>query len=141
MVKIRELINPSILNSEWVGFQGDSEYVDEDGEAQLGYWTFKSIVADYKGKSYAIDDEVDNYAIYGGSPVAVRNENNNVCMVELGYEHKDCRKCKHNYQSYHCMGCNAYYGNIDDLEPFCSYCNNIYSTDDCENCVWNFEEV
>ena len=51
-----------------------------------------------------------------------------------------CGTCRHNYQSYHCMGCDSYNGNIDDLEPFCTYCNYTYGTDNCGNCVWNMEE-
>ena len=71
--------------------------------------------------------------------IPVINENGNVCLVELGYTNAECEKCKHNYQSYHCMGCNNYYGNIDDLESFCSYCENTPYEDGCENCVWNME--
>ena len=138
MVKIRDLINPSILNSEWVGFQGDSEYEDEDGELQMGCWTFKSIETDPKGTPYQLDDELTNYEIYGDCNIRVQNEKENICIIELGYTHKECEKCKHNYQSYHCMGCQHYYGNIDDLEPFCKYCNNTPYEDGCENCVWNF---
>ena len=139
MVQIRELINTSILNSEWVGFNGDSEYIDENGELQMGCWTFKEILQDPQGTPYQLTDEIDNYAIYGDCSIPVKNEKGNVCIIELGYTHKECEKCKHNYQSYHCMGCNNYYGNIDDLESFCSYCENTPYEDGCDNCVWNME--
>lgn len=50
-----------------------------------------------------------------------------------------CETCKHNYQSYHCMGCDNYEGSIDDLESFCGYCNFEYGSENCGNCVWNME--
>ena len=31
-VKIKQVINHSILNEEWIGFHGDSEYVNADGD-------------------------------------------------------------------------------------------------------------
>ena len=93
MVQIRELINTSILNSEWVGFNGDSEYIDEDGEIQMGCWTFKDILQDPQGTPYQLTDEVDNYAIYGDCTISVINENGNVCLVELGYTNAECEKC------------------------------------------------
>ena len=52
----------------------------------------------------------------------------------------ECQGCKYDYQSHHCIGCDNYNGNIDDLEPLCNECEFTYGTDYCENCVWNFDE-
>lgn len=52
----------------------------------------------------------------------------------------ECQGCKYGYQSHHCIGCDNYNGNIDDLEPLCNQCEYTYGTDYCENCVWNFDE-
>ena len=48
----------------------------------------------------------------------------------------NCNKCRHNYQSYHCMGCDSYDGNIEELQSFCGYCNHTKGSDSCNNCVW-----
>ena len=86
MIKISSLINSSILNSEWVGFSGDSEFVDSDGELQMGYWTFIGIIEHRKGKTFfEIDDEIPEEDIYGNHAVLIRNKNDNVCMVEFKY--------------------------------------------------------
>ena len=37
------------------------------------------------------------------------------------------------------MGCDNHDGNIDDIEPFCKYCNHTPYEDACGNCVWNME--
>ena len=87
MVQIRELINTSILNSEWVGFNGDSEYIDENGELQMGCWTFKGIIQDPQGEPYTINDEIQDDIIYGDWLIPVTNEKGNICIIELGYNH------------------------------------------------------
>lgn len=89
-IKISNLINSSILNSEWIGFTGDSEYVDADGELQLGYWTFIGIIEYRKGKTFfEIDDEIPEEVIHGNHAVLIRNENDNVCMVEFKYRKEE----------------------------------------------------
>ena len=44
MVKFETLINPLILADRMVGFNGDSEFKDSDGELHMGSWTFVGIV-------------------------------------------------------------------------------------------------
>lgn len=86
MVAIKRLINTSILNSEWVGFQGDSEFEDEKGNLQLGYWTFKAINENCFGTPYTIEDEINEANIYGNPcKLQIKNENGNICNVELHY--------------------------------------------------------
>ncbi len=48
----------------------------------------------------------------------------------------ECENCRYNYQSYHCMGCSSYDGDLEDLETFCYYCNYNRGSDACGNCVW-----
>ena len=86
MIKIERLINSSILNSEWVGFSGDSEFVDSDGELQMGYWNFIGITKETKGETpFEIEDKIPEEAIYGNFTVLIRNKKDHVCMVEFKY--------------------------------------------------------
>ena len=48
----------------------------------------------------------------------------------------NCDKCKWNHKSYHCMDCDSYDGNLDELESFCGYCNHNKDSHSCNNCVW-----
>lgn len=57
----------------------------------------------------------------------------------MAFETYTCKTCRWDYQSYHCMGCDNYKGSEDDLDPFCNYCEHTYGSDNCENCVWNFD--
>lgn len=136
MVKIRELINPSILNAGWVGFQGDSEFVDENDELQMGSWTFVEM-SDQHQISWGLDAEVGNDKVFN-SPWTfwVQNEMGKSCKVTLTYMHSQCKVCKWNYQSYHCLDCQHYYGDREELEPFCGYCNHPMNGETCNNCVW-----
>lgn len=47
-----------------------------------------------------------------------------------------CNNCRWDYRSYHCMDCDSYDGNLDELETFCGYCNHKKGGDSCNNCVW-----
>ena len=47
-----------------------------------------------------------------------------------------CKKCRWNYQSHHCIDCKDYKGNLEELKPFCGYCNHQKGSDSCNNCVW-----
>ena len=58
MVQFKDLINVGILNAEWVGFQGDSEYVDENGEVQLGYWSFVEVLDEPADYPWTINDKI-----------------------------------------------------------------------------------
>ena len=85
-IKISTLLNSSILNEEWVGFQGDSEYFDADGELQFGNWTFVGITEDTKGEiPLDLDDEIPEEALYGDYLFIIKNSNGNVCVVKFGY--------------------------------------------------------
>ena len=85
-IKISNLINSSILNSEWVGFSGDSEYVDDNGEVQMGYWNFVGITEETKGETpFEIEDEIPEEAVYGDFTVLIRNKKDHICMVEFKY--------------------------------------------------------
>ena len=86
MVKISQLLNSSILNSEWLNFMGDSEYVDENGELQFGYWSFLGIVEETNGEvPFDLKDELPEEAIYGNYLVPIRNKKDHICVVEFHY--------------------------------------------------------
>ena len=83
-IKIERVINTGILNSEWVGFSGDSEYEDADGELQLGYWNFIGITEDTQGEiPFELDDEIPEEALTGDYTVLIKNAKGNVCMVQF----------------------------------------------------------
>ena len=48
----------------------------------------------------------------------------------------DCKNCRWAYGSYHCMDCKNYDGKIEELQPFCGYCNHNKGSNYCCNCVW-----
>ena len=71
MVKICTLINPLILANKWVGFNGDSEFEDINGETQMGGWTFKGILeekdieyVDEKWGIFDLDDEIEDKDVF-----------------------------------------------------------------------------
>lgn len=139
MVLIKDLINPSILNNEWVGFNGDSEFVDENGELQMGSWTFLE-VSSKQEVHYGLNANVGNDKIFNGSwTFWVQNDKGHSCKVQLNYMHSQCKVCGQVYQSYHCLDCHYYYGDEEELEPFCRYCNYTLGSENCNNCVWNME--
>ena len=57
----------------------------------------------------------------------------------MAFETYTCKECKYDYYSHHCMGCDNYEGNIDELEPLCNQCEHTYGSEECEQCVWNFD--
>ena len=89
MVKFSQILNPLILDAEWVGFQGDSEFKDIKGELQLGYWSFLKIVpvGTYsENYVYDVDDDVDEGIILSNKfQFIVRNKKGNWCAVEFKY--------------------------------------------------------
>lgn len=135
MVLIKDLINPSILNSEWVGFTGDSEFVDENGELQMGSWTFLE-VSSKQEVHYGLNVKVGNDKIFNNPwTFWVQNDQGHSCKIQLNYMHSQCKVCRQIYQSYHCLDCHYYYGNEEELEPFCRYCNYTLGSENCNNCV------
>lgn len=86
-VKIKNVINPHILNEEWIGFHGDSEYVDENGVIQMGYWNFLGITDNTQGEvPWDLDDEIPEKVLYSDYLVPVLNKNGNICVVEFMYK-------------------------------------------------------
>ena len=49
----------------------------------------------------------------------------------------NCRTCRWAYQSHHCMSCDSYDGDLNEVKPFCCYCNHQKGSDYCNNCVVN----
>ena len=86
-VKIERLINSSILNSEWIGFSGDSEYEDENGELQLGYWNFIGITEDTNEETpFDLTDEIPEEALKGDFLIPIKNNKDHICVVKVtGY--------------------------------------------------------
>ena len=87
MTKIRELVNTAILNSgEWVGFQGDSEFIDDNGKLHLGYWNF--IGTDpQKQTNINLDTTIDtsqDYCEVNGI-YEVMNDNGLCCKIRIMY--------------------------------------------------------
>lgn len=89
MVKIRELLNPLILNDyKNKGFMGDSEYRDSDDRLVMGYWEFVEVCdawlrnVDYLG----LDDCVDmDELVDDGGVLEVFNDVGDLCVVKFHY--------------------------------------------------------
>ena len=93
-VQLRNLLNPVILNAgKWIGFFGDSEYVDENGDVKFGFWSFTGIVdekdVEYVDEKYGIftlDDEVDEEDFYNNNlDFPIMNDNGQLCAVQFTY--------------------------------------------------------
>ena len=91
MVKISQICNTLILDDEWVRFQGDSEYKDEEGNWHMGYWSFLGIVDDVPADAIILDfdDEVDEKFLYEDLAFAIRNSNGNICVVKFHYRKEE----------------------------------------------------
>jgi len=101
-VPIRKILNPEILNQGMVGFQGDSEYVDENGELHFGSWTFLGFantqnneeLAKHKTKwrNWTVNgerDELYEEYLYLGYIIPVENDKGQVCNVKFYYNKGD----------------------------------------------------
>ena len=89
-VKISDVLNPEILNSEWVGFQGDSEYVDEQGNVQMGYWSFVDIIDDPQDTiPWELGDEVPEESLYKNYRFIIKNKKDHICVVKFHYRGED----------------------------------------------------
>ena len=71
MVKISTLINPLMIADKWVGFNGDSEFYDSNGNLQMGSWTFVGILdedaiesVDAKYGIFDLDDEIRDEDVF-----------------------------------------------------------------------------
>lgn len=90
MVKISTLINPLILAEKWVGFNGDSEFIDSDGELQMGSWSFVGILKDEDIESvdekygiFSLDDEIKEEDVFNNEnliPVWDKNRQFVACI-------------------------------------------------------------
>ena len=85
----RDLVNPNILNDKtYVGFQGDSEFVDTNGKIHFGTWTFKDALAmpDIDENDKTLDSKVHENLLFGGfNPFEIYNDNGELCIVEIQY--------------------------------------------------------
>ena len=90
MVQIKELINTSILDAFWVGFTGDSEFFDKDGEIQMGYWTFvdlEDIRTHKPSEILSYEDEIDENELFQGDNFyPVKNSKDIICLVKISYQ-------------------------------------------------------
>lgn len=86
-IKINQLLNSSILNDEMVGFQGDSEYLDETGNLQLGAWSFIGITDDSQEEiPFDLDDEIEEEVLYNDELIIIiKNKHDHICMVKFHY--------------------------------------------------------
>lgn len=92
-VKFREIVNSAILNDDnYVGFLGDSEYVDEAGNIIMGYWEFCHTVKKLpkNKKAYKLDDYVEVYKLHfipkGECYFVIENDNEEICLVRFIYD-------------------------------------------------------
>lgn len=86
-VKINQILNTGILNAEWIGFHGDSEYEDKDGEWHLGAWSFIGVTTNPRGEiPWELDDEVEEEALYNPElTFVIRNKRGKICLVKFHY--------------------------------------------------------
>lgn len=87
-VKFRELLNPLILDEGWIGFQGDSEYMNADGELVFGYWEFHEVdeYGHINGVPYKLDDMIEDYLLCNNDSLfIIENDKGVVCKVRFIY--------------------------------------------------------
>lgn len=88
MVKFKELVNTSILDSEkWVGFFGDSEYINDNGEVVMGYWSFDGINNNLIPElSNTYEMELSEEEITGKKGYTLLNSKGTICLITLYYK-------------------------------------------------------
>lgn len=79
-------MNPSILNDEWVGFLGDSEYQSSDG-LKMSYWSFVGITDKVPSDAVilTVDDCIDDSELFVDQFFAVENKKQHICVVKFHY--------------------------------------------------------
>jgi len=83
-VPFRTLVNPLILNdTHYIGFQGNSEYIDEDENLQMGYWSFLGASVTSEDE-LTLDDTVDD-SILNDHTFLVKNDNGLLCFIRFNY--------------------------------------------------------
>ena len=87
MVKFKELVNTSILDDEkWVGFFGDSEYINDNGEVVMGYWSFDGINNNIEEDlSNTYDMELSEDELTGQKGYTLLNSKSTICLITLYY--------------------------------------------------------
>ena len=86
MVKIRDVLNPLILDAGWVGFNGDSEYEHPKFGLMMGGWTFHEMTDDEPtDNDWDLDDEIPDEALYKDHLFKVINGKGAVCIVQFHY--------------------------------------------------------
>jgi hypothetical protein len=84
MVKFRDLVNPLILNDcNYIGFQGDSEFVDAHGYIRMGCWTYIGATISSEDE-LTLDDEVDS-EILNDHTFMVRNDKGKLCFLQFSF--------------------------------------------------------
>ena len=48
----------------------------------------------------------------------------------------ECKDCRFDKGSYHCLDCSNNDLSIEELKSFCPYCNYDKGSENCNNCVW-----
>ena len=85
-IPIKTILNPGILNDEWINFQGDSEYIDAEGNLQLGMWSFIGITEDPQGETpFTLEDSIPEEALYENYIFVIKNKQDHICMVKFHY--------------------------------------------------------
>lgn len=98
MVKFENILNPLILADKMVGFHGNSEFFDSDGNLQMGYWTFVGIIKDEDVPAldeqygvFSLDDEIEDELVFNQElmfPVWDAKKEF-VCAVQFHYRSDD----------------------------------------------------
>ena len=92
MVKFRELINTCILNdTDWVGFLGDSEYINQYGELVMGFWAWLDQVEEGLETIYCLDDEIEDNEVFHSNTYRIRNDYGEICIIKLLYDKKNAK--------------------------------------------------
>lgn len=92
-IPLRNLINPNILNDKsYIGFQGDSEFVDENGKIHFGTWTYKNNLGllEIDNTDWTLDSKVHENLLFGAfNPFEIFNDDGELCIVEIQYHRRE----------------------------------------------------
>lgn len=105
-IKFRDLVNPTIVNAEWIGFNGDSEYKKDD-DVKMGSWSLIDIDYDaisnnelleldledgtitneeeFIGVNWNLDDSIPESLLNKGLTFEVENDKGHLCSIQLNY--------------------------------------------------------
>ncbi len=92
MVKFRRLVNTCILNeTDWIGFLGDSEYVNQYDEIVMGYWVWLDDAEEGPETIYCLDDEIEDDEVFQCNTYRIRNDNGEICIIRLLYDEENAK--------------------------------------------------